>query len=363
MDLLNAITLSQPLGFWDSIIFGLEGAVGNYALALILVTIIIKLVMVPLDFINRYTSKKSTRKQAEIKPELDKINAKYGNDKDMLNRKTMELYRAHNYNVTGTCFGMLAYLVLTMVVFWTLFGALNNISAYKIGEQYLQVRKEYFASYNINVDELSEETTAMAELETKINAMATDEEKTAAKTSAEEKAMAKYEEVKTSFLWIENIWLADNTINPVMSYKDFIDKSALTDTQISQAEYELIMGPMSAVARSNNGCFLLAVLAAGLNYLSFFVNNWISKLRAKRKGLDVALMGSGNNKIMTIIMPIIMGVFTLFYNAAFGLYIVAGALIALITGPLVTLFVDMLEYDAITKERQKTVAIYDRKRK
>ena len=66
MDLLNAITLSQPLGFWDSIIFGLEGAVGNYALALILVTIIIKLVMVPLDFINRYTSKKSTRKQAEI---------------------------------------------------------------------------------------------------------------------------------------------------------------------------------------------------------------------------------------------------------------------------------------------------------
>ena len=74
-------------------------------------------------------------------------------------------------------------------------------------------------------------------------------------------------------------------------------------------------------------------------------------------------MTGGNNKLMTIIMPLIMGVFTLFYNAAFGLYIVAGALITLITSPLVTLFVDMLEYDAITKEQQKTVAIYDRKRK
>ena len=96
MDLLNAITLSQPIGFWNSIIFGIENAIGNYAWALILVTIIIKLVMVPIDFINRYTSKKSARKQAEIKPELDKINAKYANDKNMLNQKTMELYKSHN---------------------------------------------------------------------------------------------------------------------------------------------------------------------------------------------------------------------------------------------------------------------------
>ena len=66
---------------------------------------------------------------------------------------------------------------------------------------------------------------------------------------------------------------------------------------------------------------------------------------------------------MSIIMPVIMGVFTLFYNAAFGLYIVAGALITLITSPLITMFVDMLEFEAINKEKERTVAIYDRKRK
>ena len=82
-----------------------------------------------------------------------------------------------------------------------------------------------------------------------------------------------------------------------------------------------------------------------------------------RRGIDVALVANNSNKLMSIIMPIIMGIFTLFYNAAFGLYIVAGALITLITSPLVTLFVDMLEYDAIKKESQKNVAIYDRKRK
>lgn len=362
MDLLNAVTLVKPLGFWPGIIFAMEGAVGNYALALILVTIIIKLVMVPLDFVNRYTSKKSARKQAEIKPELDKINAKYANDKNLLNQKTMELYKAHNYNITGTCLGMLAYLVLTMVVFWTLFGALNNISAYKIGDQYLQVRKEYFAVYEIDVDELTDEQSVMDVYKTKLETL-TDEQKIELENTANQKAKAKYDEVSTSFLWIKNIWLADSTVSPIMKYDDFIKKSKVTKAQVSAEEYNLVINPMSSVERKNNGYFVLAVLAAGLNYLSYGMNNWISKARAKKKGLDPNLANNTNNKAMTIIMPIIMGIFTLFYNAAFGLYIVAGALITLITGPLVTLFVDMLEFDAISKEKQKTVAIYDRKRK
>lgn len=362
MDLLNAITLTKPVGLWDSIIFGLEGAVKNYALALIIVTILIKLVMVPLDFVNRYASKKSARKQAELKPELDKINAKYANDKNLLNQKTMELYKSHNYNVTGTCLGMLTYLIVTMVVFWTLFGALNNISAYKIGDQYLQVRKEYFASYNVDVDTLDANTTALAELE-KITSSLTEEEKVNMQTEANRKAKEKYLDINNSFLWIENIWLADTTINPIMEYDDFIKKSSLTEKQISQDEYNLIMNPIKEDARKNNGYFILAILAAGFNYLSFGLNEWISRARNKKKGIDPKMAGNNTNKILSIIMPIIMGIFTLFYNSAFGLYIVAGALITLITSPLVTLFVDMLEYDAITKERKRITAIYDRKRK
>ena len=148
-----------------------------------------------------------------------------------------------------------------------------------------------------------------------------------------------------------------------MKYDDFIKKSKVTKAQVSAEEYNLVISPMSSVERKNNGYFVLAVLAAGLNYLSYGINNWISKARAKKKGLDPNLASNTSNKAMSIIMPIIMGIFTLFYNAAFGLYIVAGALITLITSPLVTLFVDMLEFDAISKEKQKTVAIYDRKRK
>lgn len=356
MDLL-AITLSKPNGFWEAIVFGMEKGVKNYALALILVTILIKLVMVPMDFVNKYTSKKSSRKQAEMKPELDKINAKYGNDKNMLNQKTMECYKTHNFNIMGTCLGMVLYLALTMVVFFTLFSSLNGISYYKIGDQFLQVREAYFATYNIDVNTI--ETSALDQY----NLLA-DEQKSALEGEARKNAYDKFEETKTSFLWIDNIWIADSAFNsPVMDYKTFINKSALTEEEISAEEYELVMGHIEDSVRKSNGFFILAILAAGLNYLSISVNTWISRAKARKQGIDPKLVSQGSNKIMTIIMPVIMGIFTLFYNAAFGLYIVAGALIALITSPLVTMFVDMLEIEAIKKEQEKTVAIYDRKRR
>lgn len=356
MDLL-AISLSKPTGLWPSIIFGMEGSIKNYAWALIIVTILIKLVMVPFDFVNKYSSKKSSRKQAEMKPELDKVNQKYGHDKNLLNQKTMEVYKSHNYNVMGTCLGMLVYLVFTMVVFFTLFGALNNISYYKIGDQFLQVRKEYFAEYQIDVDTL-EGTTAYAEYD-----KLTDEEKSESKAKAEASANSKYHETKVSFLWIENIWLADSTVNPVMEYDQFISKSGLSAEEITADEYNLVMSSVKAGERKYNGFFILAILAAGTNFLSMMVNTWISKAKAKKQGIDPKLMANSSNKLMSLIMPLIMGIFTLFYNAAFGLYIVAGALVTLITSPLVTMFVDMLEVEAIKKEQNRTIAIYDRKRR
>ena len=358
MGLLNVIELSAPNGFWSTIIFGIEKGVKNYALALILITIIIKLVMVPFDFLNRYTSKKSSRKQAEMKPELDKINAKYANDKNMLNQKTMEVYKSHNFNIMGTCFGMLIYLILTMVVFWTLFGSLNTISSFKIGDQFLQVRDAYYSVYEISEENIPEGKTMYStwyEL--------SEEEKNAKSEEAHKQAQLVYEDTKTGFLWIENIWLPDSTVDPVMTYKDFISKSEITEEMISEEEYNMIISPLQDDYRGNNGFYILAILAAGLNYLSMTMNGFISKIRAKKKGIDPKLVNGGSNKIMSIIMPIIMGVFTLFYNAAFGLYIVAGALITLITSPLVTLFVDMLEMDAMNREKNKYVAIYDRKRK
>ena len=58
----NLILATVPNGFWEKIIFAFNGAVKNYAFAIILITICIKLVLLPLDYLN----KRSTIKMNEL---------------------------------------------------------------------------------------------------------------------------------------------------------------------------------------------------------------------------------------------------------------------------------------------------------
>ena len=80
---------------------------------------------------------------AAIQPELEKIQKRYSANRDVLNQKTMELYKKHNYNVMGSCLGMLLNMVLTMVVFFTLFSGLNKIASYKIYTEYTTLQTTY----------------------------------------------------------------------------------------------------------------------------------------------------------------------------------------------------------------------------
>ena len=59
----------------------------------------------------------------------------------------------------------------------------------------------------------------------------------------------------------------------------------------------------------------------------------------KKKGLTYV---KTTNKTMMIIMPVVMALFTIFYNSAFGIYIVAGSLFSVVTSPLITMFVDAI---------------------
>ena len=66
---------------------------------------------------------------------------------------------------------------------------------------------------------------------------------------------------------------------------------------------------------------------------------------------------------MLVIMPVIMGLFTLFYNSVFGLYIVVGALFGLITTPLTALLTELLESKMSKKELANVTTVsYSRKR-
>ena len=90
--------------------------VHNYGIAIILLTIMIKLVFYPLS----QKSYKSMGKMKEVQPKLAKIKEKYKDDKTRLNKEMMDLYRTNKVNPFGGCLP----IVVQIPVFFALYRAL-----------------------------------------------------------------------------------------------------------------------------------------------------------------------------------------------------------------------------------------------
>ncbi|MBE5735624.1 MAG: YidC/Oxa1 family membrane protein insertase [Clostridiales bacterium] len=346
---MDLLMVAQPTGMWESILFWLESWVGNYAIAIILITLLIKIVLLPFDFLNKYITKKNGIKQAEMQPELTKIKERYAGNSDMVNKKTMELYKSKNYSIGGMCGIMLGYMAVTMVVFFTLLGALNNVSYYKMYTEYEAVSTAYHQEYDVAMN-----ATDIGEYET-IEAYAT--------AKAGEKTIEVYDKAKTGFLWIKNIWRPDTSASPIMDYKTFsTNVDHLKDVEVpTEAEYNQVMDALMKSDQYSgwNGYYILCVLAALATFGSTYINTLIQKIKRKRNS-TILQTAEQTNKGMNIIMPIIMGLFTLFYTASFGLYILTSSLFAMATSPIIGIFVDKIVAKNAKKELMKHKNSYDR---
>ena len=363
MDFLNLgpmlLDVAKPTGMWESIIFGLESLVKNYGLTIILVTLAIKLVMLPFDFYNRYINKKNSSKMAIIQPELEKVQKKYGANRDVLNQKTMEVYKKHNYNVMGSCLGMLLNMVLTMVIFFTLFSGLNKIAAYKIYTEYQTLQTTYESNIGGQlVEVVNTENNSVVKIKLSDDSIVELTEELQTKANAA--VVEKYAEIKEDFLWIKNIWRPDTNTNIVLNYSDFISNAKIDESELSSAVYNQVMNPIRNNNEGWNGYYILILLSAATTYLSSQISIWMGRAKAKRSGKPY-VDAMSQNKLLTYLMPVIMALFTLFYNAMFAIYIVTGALFGLATSPLMTIFVDKAYDKSVEKENEKIRVSYSRK--
>lgn len=97
--------------------------VGNWGLAIILLTLIVRLAILPLVT----TQYRNMAKQRALKPEVDRINELYKDDREAKGREMMELWRKHKVNPLGGCLPVL----LQMPIFFALYQSLlTNIELY-----------------------------------------------------------------------------------------------------------------------------------------------------------------------------------------------------------------------------------------
>lgn len=95
MDLFSLL-ITTPLGFLIELIYKL---VQNYGLAIIIFTILIKMILMPLTI----KSQKSMKKQQKLQPILAELQQKYANDQQKLQTEMMKLYKDNDVSMTGGC--------------------------------------------------------------------------------------------------------------------------------------------------------------------------------------------------------------------------------------------------------------------
>ena len=100
------------------ILNAIYGVVGNYGIAIIIVTVLMRIIIFPLTL----KQEKSMKKMRELQPELEKIKEKYKNNPQEYQQKTAELYRESGVNPLGGCLPLLIQMPVFVALYWAFSG-------------------------------------------------------------------------------------------------------------------------------------------------------------------------------------------------------------------------------------------------
>ena len=125
--------LATPLGYLLTFLYNL---VGNYGIAVLIITIIVKACLYPV-----YAKQmKSSMKMSKLQPKIQELQQKYGNDRETYSEKVQELYKSEGASMYGGCLPM----IIQMFVIMGLFALFRNPMTYMTDENMLYAIHENF---------------------------------------------------------------------------------------------------------------------------------------------------------------------------------------------------------------------------
>lgn len=419
--LMNVI--GEPGGLWATIIKAFEGGVGSYILAVLLLTLIIRVVWAPVDTLNKKFNKKMLRNQAKLQPQMEKIQKQYAKDPQMLKIKQNELYKKANAGLGGGCLFMLIFMALNLTIFGTMFTTMNAFSRYKVYEQYEGLKYEYanvldmantldatkledvVKNYkNITVVKENgkislvkgEEIIISQDYKTDYSVKQSKDKTIAGEVyiaSLVNKFIVDDDNKKTEFLGDKKVGeikysealntIATNYTNSLYekSQEEFkflwvsniwVADSPFKQSVLSYNDYKGLVGNDNVSEKEEviYNSFMSSVqenynstngyfILALLSIGVSFLSILFSNGIKKKKNAAAA---PKQGKAMYIIMPLIMGIFAIMYNSVFAFYLVVSSAINVLLTPLENLIIDKWEAREIKKEEEKNTVEYSRKK-
>ncbi|MBR3795438.1 MAG: YidC/Oxa1 family membrane protein insertase [Clostridia bacterium] len=306
MNFLNPILLS--------LIKGMQAIINNYAITIIVFTILIKLVVMPLNL----KSRRSTMKMTKVQPQLQELQEKYKNDQEKLSQKMQELYRKEGVSPFGGCLPM----IISMFVLFAMFYAMRTFANEQLVTQFLT----FYHNPTIDPSTLTD-----------------------------------------GFLWIKNLWMPDSpfaTYMPDVQSLRMIEFGVWNDISAKLAAAGTIPQALNLADAAAVNEFIETVVTpfiaseayapyvapvAGLGNLSVLgiirftiykhFNGWfvlpalsiLSQLFMQKLTMgQMEAAQAGNTKTMMYVMTFMSLYFCAIYNSAFALYWVISNIYAIV---------------------------------
>lgn len=316
MGIINSVTLfatellepTKSTHFVASILEWISGWVGGYGWTVVVFAVLLSIVLSPLDVWQKIVMYRNAKTMQRMKPQMEKLQKLYGNNKERLQQEQMRLYRKEKYSLAGACLP----IIITMVVFFIVFAGFNATTKFKAEQNYVDA----YNAYATAADKFKEETDLSPESEAYEKGW---------KAAGDAAVLEEYE--TESFLWVGNIFMPDNW-SSIIPDEDTFRSGGLGNigSNLGEGAVYSYSDVMSAVSKEYNtrwnGYLILPVLSIGLSFLTQF----LSRKFNQQPSSDVTTQAS--MRYMQIVLPIIFGVFALIYSAAFTLYMVTRSIIS-----------------------------------
>ena len=114
--------INVPLGWVLENLANIFG--GSFAAAVFVFTLLINVVLIPLNI----KSQKSSVQQTRIKPKLDEIKRECGDDRQKYSQETQKLYQEEGVSMGGGCLPLILRMVLMLSIYWLILSPLTYMT-------------------------------------------------------------------------------------------------------------------------------------------------------------------------------------------------------------------------------------------
>ena len=326
---------------------------GYVAVGILLFSLLLKIIPLPLDIYSRASMKKNAIKMERMRPELERLQKQYANNKELYNQKMLALYKKEGYSQLASCLPTL----FTLVFFIIVITAFQQYSTYAKVDVFNQMTTAYNQSIvlNENVTTVTDSEGNIVKYESPWEA-GSEEYIENIQKPAQKAAADKFFEIQDSysFLWVKNIWIEDlpwkkafiakDAYVASFKYTEGCSQVDIENTDISSVEvYDVIFGDPSLdeVKNQPNGYLILVVISILTMLGSQFIMNKSQKAQMELQSVDgMNGQAAQTSKMMMWMMPVMFGIFAFMYTASFSIYLIVSTLFSTLSTVIINFFVE-----------------------